>query len=265
MNPDELFREEIPRIAASARSASPRWTATATSTVSYRSSWTYLMTPAGSLPISFEIEASTIGEAAGKFGDLAAEAVQDAVRQLQEMRREAASSLIVQARAACPVAEYREVAIGRRHSRRASAPLKPHCLEIPRRGHHNANTILWSPDGSPSPFCLKNTVVFPRLAVPLAVGRPASIAAVELRRDSDARLLCLAQRGECEHPGHDDLYGVGTVVVIRRVDAVMVACRCLCRARSAPSCRRFAMAKSTWKQTWKSCRCPGAAVPPSMR
>ena len=60
------------------------------------------MTPAGSLPISFEIEASTIGEAAGKFGDLAAEAVQDAVRQLQEMRREAASGLIVPGQGGMP-------------------------------------------------------------------------------------------------------------------------------------------------------------------
>ena len=67
---------------------------------------------------------------------------------------------------------------------------------------------------------LKNTVIFPRLAVPLAVGRPASIAAVEAAsKDGDARLLCLAQReGDHEHPGHDDLYGVGTVVVIRRVE-----------------------------------------------
>lgn len=54
-----------------------------------------LMTPAGSLPISFEIEAGSLGEAADKFGDLAQDAVQDAVRQLQEMRREQASGLIV--------------------------------------------------------------------------------------------------------------------------------------------------------------------------
>ena len=54
-----------------------------------------LMTPAGSLPINFEIEASTLGEAAEKFGDLAQDAVQDAIRQLQEMRRDQASGLIV--------------------------------------------------------------------------------------------------------------------------------------------------------------------------
>lgn len=61
-----------------------------------------LMTPAGSLPISFEIEATTLGEATAKFGDLAQEAVQDAVRQLQEMRREAASGLIVPGQGGMP-------------------------------------------------------------------------------------------------------------------------------------------------------------------
>lgn len=54
-----------------------------------------LMTPAGSLPIQFEIEAGSLGEAAEKFGDLAQDAVQDAIKQLQEMRREAQSGLIV--------------------------------------------------------------------------------------------------------------------------------------------------------------------------
>lgn len=54
-----------------------------------------LMTPAGNLPINFEIDASSLGEAVGKFGELAQEAVQDAIRQLQEMRREQASSLVV--------------------------------------------------------------------------------------------------------------------------------------------------------------------------
>lgn len=54
-----------------------------------------LMTPAGSLPINFEIEATSLGDAAEKFGDEAQKAIQDAIRQLQEMRREAASGLVV--------------------------------------------------------------------------------------------------------------------------------------------------------------------------
>lgn len=54
-----------------------------------------LMTPAGTLPINFEIEATSLGEAASKFGEEAQKAIQDAIRQLQEMRREAASGIVV--------------------------------------------------------------------------------------------------------------------------------------------------------------------------
>lgn len=54
-----------------------------------------LMTPGGSLPISFEIEAETLEEAIAQFGARAGEAVQDTLNQLQEMRREAASGLVI--------------------------------------------------------------------------------------------------------------------------------------------------------------------------
>ena len=54
-----------------------------------------IMTPAGALPISFEIDATSLGEAAQKFGDYAQEAVQEAVEQLKEYRREQASSIVV--------------------------------------------------------------------------------------------------------------------------------------------------------------------------
>ena len=56
---------------------------------------TQLMTRAGPLPLSFEIEAETLTEAADKFGDGAKAAMEDAVKRLEEMRREAASSIIV--------------------------------------------------------------------------------------------------------------------------------------------------------------------------
>lgn len=54
-----------------------------------------LMTPAGTLPINFEIDATSLGDAAEKFGEEAQKAIQDAIRQLQEMRRDAASGLVV--------------------------------------------------------------------------------------------------------------------------------------------------------------------------
>jgi hypothetical protein len=55
---------------------------------------TQLMTPVGALPLSFEIEAGSLGEAAEKFGDGAQAAAEQAIEELQEMRREAASSIV---------------------------------------------------------------------------------------------------------------------------------------------------------------------------
>ena len=56
---------------------------------------TQIMTPAGGLPITFEIEADSLGAATRKFGEAAEVAIEDTVRRLEEMRREAASSIIV--------------------------------------------------------------------------------------------------------------------------------------------------------------------------
>jgi hypothetical protein len=56
---------------------------------------TQVLTPAGALPISFEIEAASLADAIGKFGAEAQEALASTVKRLEEMRREAASSLIV--------------------------------------------------------------------------------------------------------------------------------------------------------------------------
>ena len=54
-----------------------------------------IMTNAGMLPISFEIEATTLGEAVEKFGPAAKIALEDTVRELQEIRRQAASQLVI--------------------------------------------------------------------------------------------------------------------------------------------------------------------------
>jgi hypothetical protein len=56
---------------------------------------TQVLTPAGALPIGFEIGAASLEEAANKFGDLAREAIERTVKELQEMRRQAASSIVV--------------------------------------------------------------------------------------------------------------------------------------------------------------------------
>ena len=56
---------------------------------------TQLVTSVGALPIAFEIEAKSLGEAAEKFAAAAEVGVERTMRQLQEMRREAASSIVV--------------------------------------------------------------------------------------------------------------------------------------------------------------------------
>lgn len=54
-----------------------------------------ILTGAGPLPIGFDIEARSLEEAARKFADTAKEAVERTVKELQELRRQAASSIVV--------------------------------------------------------------------------------------------------------------------------------------------------------------------------
>ena len=56
---------------------------------------TQIMTPAGSIPIGFEIGAGSLEEAAEMFGPAAKEAIDRTVRELQELRRQASSSIVV--------------------------------------------------------------------------------------------------------------------------------------------------------------------------
>jgi hypothetical protein len=54
-----------------------------------------IVTPGGLLPLSFEIEANSLSEAIEQFGAAAKVAIEDTVRELQELRRQAASSLVI--------------------------------------------------------------------------------------------------------------------------------------------------------------------------
>ena len=56
---------------------------------------TQILTSVGALPVVFEIEAKSLGEAAEKFADAAKVGVERTMRQLQDLRREAASSIVV--------------------------------------------------------------------------------------------------------------------------------------------------------------------------
>jgi hypothetical protein len=54
-----------------------------------------LLTPAGALPLSFEIEAQSLGEAAQKYGEGIKQAYEQALAEIQEMRRRASSGLVI--------------------------------------------------------------------------------------------------------------------------------------------------------------------------
>ena len=56
---------------------------------------TQILTSVGPLPINFEINAATLEEAATRYAETAKVAFERTVRDLQEMRRQAASSIVV--------------------------------------------------------------------------------------------------------------------------------------------------------------------------
>lgn len=56
---------------------------------------TQIMTPMGALPIAFQIEAGSLPKAVEGYGDAGKAAVEKAVKELQEMRREQASSIVL--------------------------------------------------------------------------------------------------------------------------------------------------------------------------
>ena len=54
-----------------------------------------IMTNMGPLPVSFDIDAASLAEAVEKYGDAARAGIERTMRELQEMRRQASSGLIV--------------------------------------------------------------------------------------------------------------------------------------------------------------------------
>jgi hypothetical protein len=56
---------------------------------------TQIMTPMGALPLAFQLECDTLSDAIAKFAEGAQVAVERAMSELQQMRREAASSIVI--------------------------------------------------------------------------------------------------------------------------------------------------------------------------
>ena len=61
---------------------------------------------------------------------------------------------------------------------------------------------------------LRDTVVYPGVAVPISAGRAGTVEAVQDALDGDRRLFAVAQRENVDDPVPDVLYTVGTVVRI---------------------------------------------------
>jgi hypothetical protein len=99
LDPAAMYREEIftDRRAGTIRRLTPVTVdgATDTSRDVLFSGQTQLLTPAGVLPLVFEIEAKTLEEALQKFPDGVKVALEQAIDEAREMRREAASRIVV--------------------------------------------------------------------------------------------------------------------------------------------------------------------------
>ncbi|HEX5864265.1 MAG TPA: hypothetical protein VF014_08435 [Casimicrobiaceae bacterium] len=54
-----------------------------------------ILTNMGPLPISFEVDAKTLAEAIENYGEAAKVGIERAVRELQELRRQASSSIVL--------------------------------------------------------------------------------------------------------------------------------------------------------------------------
>ncbi len=61
---------------------------------------------------------------------------------------------------------------------------------------------------------LRDTVVYPGVAVPISAGRPGTVEAVQAALDGDRRLFAVAQRENVDEPEPSVLFNVGTVVRI---------------------------------------------------
>ena len=99
MDPAALFREEIftDRQAGTLRRLSPV-KADGSPDPARRTVYideAQLLTSVGALPLSFEIEAQSLEEAVKKYGDGVKQAYEAALDEFQEMRRRAASPLII--------------------------------------------------------------------------------------------------------------------------------------------------------------------------
>ena len=99
LDANQLYREEIftDRKAGTLRRLVPVKSdgSDDTSRAVLYSGQTQLLTPAGVLPLAFELEANSLEDACGKFPEAVKIAIEQAIEEAREMRREAASRIVV--------------------------------------------------------------------------------------------------------------------------------------------------------------------------
>src|SRR3990172_3904396 len=62
---------------------------------------------------------------------------------------------------------------------------------------------------------LRDVVVFPHMVIPLFVGRPKSIKALETAMEAGKSIVLVAQKSASkDEPGPEDLYTIGTIANI---------------------------------------------------
>src|SRR6478672_5516652 len=64
---------------------------------------------------------------------------------------------------------------------------------------------------------LRGTVIFPGLTVPIAVGRPGTVRAIEAAMKGDSLVFAVAQRENADEPTAEQLYQIGVVARIGQV------------------------------------------------
>lgn len=99
MDPNSLYREELitDRRIGTIRVLTPvtrDGLADATRKVLYVGE-TQVLTPAGMLPIAFDLEANSLAEAIEKFPEGVKTAVEQTIQEIQQLRREAASQIVI--------------------------------------------------------------------------------------------------------------------------------------------------------------------------
>src|SRR6185437_8291499 len=205
IDPNSLYREEIltDRKAGTIRRLIPIKLdgSRDTTRVVLFSGQTQLLTPAGVLPLAFEIEGTTLEDALKKFPDAMKRALDEAIEEAREFRREAASRIVVP--------EAGAGALGRRpgRGRRVRRVL------IRRRGISRYCALLGEPRAE-----------IDQLAA-LAAKRPVRVIARPLDRPTAGRALDAGG-------AHDETYRFGgpSRGMIQRSGVARTALTCTCSA-----------------------------------